>query len=352
MPDWTKSMQQTFEYYIVDPTSWKDSEKLDNILSSTITRDSEVDTLGSATIDITNMISECYIRIYLVTIQNGIRERFPLGTYLVQSPSSSYNGKIKKVTMDAYTPLLELKENPPPVGYTIFRNENIMNMAYMLTRENTRAPVVKGSSSMKLNYDFTANTDDTWFSYIKDLAANANHCLDLDEMSRILFSPKQDTESLQPVWTYNDDNSSILYQDVDMDHDLYGIPNAVEVIYSNGSTYFHEKVINNDPNSPTSTVNRGREILYRETDPKLVGTPSNEQVKVYTTNLLKEMSTIEYSVTYSHGYCPVRLGDCIRLNYSRAGLNNIKAKVVSQTITCKSGCKVKEKAVFTKKLWR
>ena len=129
MPDWTKSMQQTFEYYIVDPTSWKDSEKLDNILSSTITRDSEVDTLGSATIDITNMIGECYIRIYLVTIQNGIRERFPLGTYLVQSPSSSYNGKIKKVTMDAYTPLLELKENPPPVGYTIFRNENSMDMA-------------------------------------------------------------------------------------------------------------------------------------------------------------------------------------------------------------------------------
>lgn len=352
MPDWTKSMQQTFEYYIVDPTSWKDSEKLDNILSSTITRDSEVDTLGSATIDITNMISECYIRIYLVTIQNGIRERFPLGTYLVQSPSSSYNGKIKKVTMDAYTPLIELKENPPPVGYTIFRNENIMNMAYMLTRENTRAPVVKGFSSMKLNYDFTANTDDTWFSYIKDLAANANHGLDLDEISRILFSPKQDTESLQPVWTYNDDNSSILYQDVDMDHDLYGIPNAVEIIYSNGSTYFHEKVVNNDPNSPTSTVNRGREILYRETDPKLVGTPSKEQVKVYTTNLLKEMSTIEYSITYSHGYCPVRLGDCVRLNYSRAGLNNIKAKVVSQTITCKSGCKVKEKAVFTKKLWR
>ena len=133
---------------------------------------------------------------------------------------------------------------------------------------------------------------------------------------------------------------------------VWGVPNAVEVIYSNGSTYFHEKVVNNDPNSPTSTVNRGREILYRETDPKLVGTPSNEQVKVYTTNLLKEMSTIEYSVTYSHGYCPVRLGDCIRLNYSRAGLNNIKAKVVSQTITCKSGCKVKEKAVFTKKLWR
>ena len=24
MPDWTASMQQTFEYYIVDPKSWRD----------------------------------------------------------------------------------------------------------------------------------------------------------------------------------------------------------------------------------------------------------------------------------------------------------------------------------------
>ena len=24
MPDWTKSMQQTFEYYVVDPNTWKD----------------------------------------------------------------------------------------------------------------------------------------------------------------------------------------------------------------------------------------------------------------------------------------------------------------------------------------
>ena len=24
MPDWTKTMQQTFEYYVVDPGTWKD----------------------------------------------------------------------------------------------------------------------------------------------------------------------------------------------------------------------------------------------------------------------------------------------------------------------------------------
>ena len=56
--------------------------------------------------------------------------------------------------------------------------------------------------------------------------------------------------------------------------------------------------------------------------------------------------------SYTHAYCPVRVGDCVRLNYSRAGLENVKAKVISQSITCESGCPVSEKAVFTTNLWR
>ena len=36
MPDWTKTMQQTFEYYVVDPGTWRDVRKLDGVLDSTI----------------------------------------------------------------------------------------------------------------------------------------------------------------------------------------------------------------------------------------------------------------------------------------------------------------------------
>ena len=39
MVDWTASMQQTYEYYIVDPNTWKDVTLIDNIKSCTITRD-------------------------------------------------------------------------------------------------------------------------------------------------------------------------------------------------------------------------------------------------------------------------------------------------------------------------
>ena len=352
MPDWTSSMQQTFEYYVVDPESWKDIKLLDTVKSCSITRDAEAETLGSASFDISESVGERYIRVYLVTIQNGIKEKYPLGTFLVQTPSSSFNGKTKDVVMDAYTPLLELKENQPPLGYTVLKNEDIMSIAYRLTRDSARAPVVETESKTKLFYDFVADPNDTWLSFLTDLIANAKYNFDLDEMGRILFSPRQDTASLQPVWTFDDGNSSILYPDMSMDHDLYGIPNVVEVIYSSGSNSYYAKVINDDSNSPTSTVSRGREIVYRVTDPDVIGDPTQNQIQEYAERLLRELSSLEYTVTYTHGYCPVRVGDCVRLNYERAGFTDIKAKVISQDISCEPGCLVTEKAVFTTKLWR
>lgn len=351
MPDWSASMQQTFEYYVVDPGTWKDVRKLDTVISCTISRDSEADTLGSASINIAESLGECYIRVYLITIQNGITEKHPLGTFLVQTSPSSFDGKRTEVSVDAYTPLLELKENPPPLGYSVMKNANIMSYAYRLVRENARAPVVETPCDTTLYYDFIADTNDTWITFISDLIANAKYSFGLDELSRIIFAPVQDTASLQPVWTYDDGNSSILYPDIDMDRDLYGIPNAVEVIYSNGGDSYYAKVVNDDPNSPISTVNRGREILYRDTNPDMAGNPTQAQIDEYAKRLLRELSSLEYTVKYVHGYCPVRLGDCVRINYERAGMVDIKAKVISQSIKCEPGCPVTEKAVFTTKLW-
>lgn len=352
MVDWSASMQQTFEYYTVDPGTWKDVKRIDNVTSCSISRDLDTETLGSATIDITDSIGECYIRAYLITIQNGVKERHPLGTYLVQTPSSSFDGKTQTVSMDAYTPLLELKENLPPIGYSILKNENIMDIAGRLARENLRAPVVETTCDVKLFDNFIAENNETWLSFISALIANAKYSFSMDEMGRILFSPNQDTASLQPIWTYSDDNSSILLPDLDMDHDLYGIPNVVEVIYSNGAEFYYAKVVNDDPNSPISTVNRGREIVHRVTDPELTGDPTENQIQEYAELLLKSLSSLEYTVTYTHGYCPVRVGDCVRLNYTKIGLTDIKAKVVSQSIKCEPGCPVTETAVFTNNLWR
>lgn len=352
MVDWTSSMQQTFEYYIVDPGTWKDVKKIDTVISSTISRDSEAGTLGSASITMTESLGECYVRVYLITIQNGKREKHPLGTYMIQTPGYSFDGKIKNITMDAYTPLIELKEKQPPLGYSILKDENIMDRVYAIMREEMRAPVIKSDSDKTLYYNFVANLDDTWMTFITDLLSNVNMKVELDEIGRVLFAPEQDLKCMQPVWTFDASNSSILYANFDIEHDLYGIPNEVEVIYSNGKESISVKAVNDDPNSPVSTVSRGRRITYRITDPDVMGNPSEEQMKEYANNVLKSSSSIEYSVSFKHGYCPVRVGDCIRLNYEAAGLKNVKAKIISQSIECIPGCPVSTKAVFINDLWK
>lgn len=365
MPDWSKSMQQSYEYYTVEPTTLADVKRLDNVKSASFTRDSESETLGSATIDATKSVGETYIRGYLKTVQNGVTEKHALGTVLVQTPSSTFNGTILNVSMDAYTPLIELKEKSPPLGYTIRKGTKIMDAAYRIVRDNARAPVNEVAPILEenengelvdvsptLQFDFVANVDDTWLSFVIDLIANARYELDLDASGRILFAPVQDIDSLQPVWTYDDNNSSILYSELTMDHDLYGIPNVVEVIYSYGNDCKQAVAKNEDPNSPISIVNRGREIVYRDTNPSLAGYVTQDQIQAYAERLLRALSTIEYTVSYSHAYCPVRNGDCVRLNYTKAGIHNVKAKVISQNIKCELGCQVSEKAVFTSKLWR
>lgn len=351
MADWTKAMSQTFEYYLVDPGTWGNKQRIDTIKSSSISWDSDAETLGSASIELTEQLGECYIRIYLVVIQNGVKESFPLGTFLVQTTSSKFDGMVRSMPMDAYTPLLELKDTLPPLGYTISKDSNIMDYANKLVAQQARAPVVDAKCDTTLYSDFIANSDDTWLTFLTDLLANAKYQFGLDEMGRVIFLPIQEMTKLQPVWEFNDDNSSILYPDVSVSHDLYGIPNVVEVIYSSSTENQVFRVENNDTTSPISIVNRGREVVYRETNPDFTADPTTAQLEEYAKSLLKSKSSIEYTVSYSHGYCPVRVGDCVRLNYSRAGLDGVKAKVISQSIDCTPGCKVTETAVYTEQLW-
>ena len=97
-------------------------------------------------------------------------------------------------------------------------------------------------------------------------------------------------------------------------------------------------------------------MKYRDSSPNISENMSGDNAQAYldayAEKLLRNLSNVEHELTYSHGYCPVRLGDCVLLNYERAGLRNIRAKVIKQEIDCTTGCKVNETAIYTTQLWR
>lgn len=353
MIDWTKSMRQTFEYYIVDPYTWFDVERLTRIKSCTITRDLTLDTLGSASIDSSDDLNDKYVRAYLIVTQGDEQDKIPLGTFIAQTPSTTFDGKVNSIGHDAYTPLIELTEKQMPIGYAARKGDNVVERARsILLDASLRAPVGECSDSTTLTGDFLSDPQDTRLTFVSDLLVNAKYSLGLDELSRVIFVPDRDLNAMQPRWTYNDDNSSILYPDLSVSRDIFGVPNRVEVVFSSSSgTFLTAEDKNEDENSIVSYQARGRWITYRDNSPDVVDGVTQGQLNDYAHKKLLDLSSVDFELSYKHGYCPVRLGDCVLLNYQRADIRNMRAKVTKQVIECVPGCPVQETAVFTKKLW-
>ncbi len=353
MVDWYESRTNTYEYYLVDPNTWTDRRRLENITAGSITRDLNAETLGSASLEMNDEdLGEFYVRIYLVTIQNGMRERHPLGVFLVQTSSYKFDGKIMKPSLTAYSPLLEMRDVKPPLGYACKKRESVLSIVKTLFDDYCRAPVVPVATVNDiLELDFVAEPSDTWLSFIRDLLAKVKYHIELDEMGKIIFAPDQIPESMSPVFTYNDNNSSILYPEITKSIDIFGVPNTLEVVYSGDDVYRTAIAVNEDENSIVSTVNRGRVVYERVENPETLVVPTQGELDAYAEELLKKKSEIECQLTYQHGFNDVRIGDCVRVNYLRAGLNDIKGQVIQQKITCDTECRVDETIVFKKKLW-
>ena len=377
--DWSKGMQQTFEYYTVDPNTWYDVLCLTNIISCSLTHDSSSEMRGHASITTSEPLDENYIRIYMRVRQNGINQRFCLGTYLFIVSSDSFNGKRHSYTYTGYTPLIELKEKLAPLGYNVIgitgEKPELLPPRTAPTVTDEISRVIGQYSRLKLENNvlierpllnnFVSGTSDTWLAVVNNLLTASTlqqYELSVDNWGAVRIKEAITVYNEKHVYEYDDGNSSILLPTLDLTDDMTDIPNVVEVIYTgNGNKdigYVRKVVKNEDTRSIVSIPSRGREI-WRRFVISNIAMPLGEvtrdaiedQVEGQAKRLLEAASTIRKTIQYSHGFNGVEVGDTVLFNYERAGFTGIKAKVVSQTINCKPGCQVDETAVYTKRLW-
>lgn len=368
--DWTKSMKQTYEFYIVNPVNGNNIKKLDTVISASVSRDITSDTQISGSIEYDGELDEEYVRIYLVAEQCDEIEKIPLITMLCQTPSTSFNGKRKTTSITGYSPLIELQNVYPPLGYTIPSttmdpNINLGELIPNICEDNCRMKVLSmpnDENMVKITRQvlaqaYASDPSRSWFELVQDLLRMVSYKARVDELGKIFFEKYQNIAMMAPRYTFDTSNSSILSSDISIDRDLYGVPNVIEVIVTllDGTT-ITAVAINDDKNSAASTVSRGRKVVKRVINPEDLGKIANSQegltrINDYAKDLLEQASTLEYKISYKHGYCGNNIGDCVRINYPQAGINNEKAYVISQKIDCKTGCTVEETAILTKKLF-
>ena len=371
MIDWTKSMSQTYEFYVVNPYTGMNKEKLYNVTGASITRDLQSDTQVSGSIEYDGELDEAYVRVYLVAEQGEEHEKIPLITMLCQTPSTSYNGKYKKTSITGYSPLIELQNCYPPFGYTFpkagttpLTNDDpyrLDNLIQSLCDDNMRTTVLSIGEDLsdtqraKMTEPIVTDPQQTWFEVISQLIGLTDYMFRVTPLGVTYFEKKPKLSRMAPIWTYDTENSSILSADISIDRDIYGIPNVIEVIVTSISgSIMNVSVENNDTNSPTSIPSRGRRVVSRIINPEDIGKlPPNSEDKLreYAKDKLEKVNELTYTISYKHGYCDVNIGDCVKINYPEAGIDNIKALVINQKIDCKTGCEVEETAIFTRKLF-
>lgn len=356
MIDWTMSMQQWYEFYTVNPVSWSDVALIDTVTSADISTDLNTATITSASFSFGNLSGEFYIRAYICGAQGDEDiERYCLGTYLVQSPTFSYDGYYNTITATAYSPLMELKENYPPIFYTLPKDSDVVKWAYQAIKENSRLLVEENDmESVISKYDYVANSDDNWLDFITSVLNQNGLSYMISPEGRVRIY-KEYNYARNPVkHIFKTDEKSILLPNISYNKDLYDIPNVVEVYVSTEKGYNVVRVLNNKSalESSTSIAARGREIVYRETSPSILGVPSDAEIENYAKRLLEAKSTILAEITFSHAYVPgLSVGDSIIIDYPDAGLNEQKCKIISQSMTLKEGLTVDTTATYEIKYW-
>ena len=347
MIDWTKGMRQRFRYYMVDRGTWRDLAEIPNVVSCEITRDLSTPTLESAKMELDGeAFGEKIVRVYAECSQEqdgryGPWERFAMGTFICQTPRTTWSSGKPTVEVRAYSTLLALSDDKPSVFHTVRSNADCIETAISMLKEGI-APVIPCYETLAMGSDFALTADSSWLDGAKEVAAVAEMDVLVDPYGRPYLAPVKDPSGLSPSWTYEDGENSILMPGVDDELDWYGLPNAIEVVIS-GENRTVIGIAENTTGSAMSIDARGRRVFKRVTDADLPSSATQTAVTRYASRLLAEEGAAERKFTYEHGLCPVVLGDCVRVKSKRSGID-ARARVVKQTIKLGTGCTVSEEA--------
>lgn len=348
--DWTAGMSQTFRYCKVDPSTWEDAETLESVTAASIKFDFGLETLGNASLSLDGGVDECYVRVYLSARQGSEREDVPLGTFLVQTPVVESDGRRRTSRCACYSPLLEAREKYPAIGAMAPSGTTAEATAGRLLSASMRAPFQLDDEGSALRSAVVADPSQNVLEYAIQLLDIADKHLTVDGLGRVGIAPNIEPGSAQPRWVFRDDSASIVKADKRDAMDWYGIPNTVEVVWSGGGRHIVKTSVNDDKDSPLSIAGRGRAVVLRVLNPSITN-PSPDDLQAYADRELRRLCAMDRTVTVRHGWCGVRMGDCVRLELERDGIyaNGI---VTAQTVTCETGCECESTIVWTEDLWR
>ena len=327
---WNNGFSASYYAYILDPGSFRETTRLE-ITGGDISRSAD-GLRDSANVECVSYdySKERYIRIYLDTEQHGAAAHLPLFTGLATSPSRDIDGFYETNTVECYSVLKACDDVLLDRGYYVPGGSD----GGMIIRDLLSvcpAPVVVTGRTPSLQTSLIAEDGETRLSMADKVLSAIGWRMRLDGMGTIEICPKPKDEAAR----FDPIEQDVLEPSITVNYDWYSCPNVLRAIQDELSAVARD----DSPDSPLSTVSRGREVWEQETSCEL---NMGESISEYAVRRLKELQRVQLTASYDRRYHPdVLVGDYVRLHYPVQGLDGL-FRIKSQKIELGFGAKTSE----------
>lgn len=336
--DWRKGSSSRYYITIVDKDTWRDIKRFE-ITGGSIKR-SASDLRHSADIDVVNydMGGEQLIRVWLDSKQNMESSHTPLFTGYATTPGRDINGRLVTNTLQCYSVLKAADDIRLPRGWYAPASVSAVWQITELLKV-TKAPVkILGNTSdpakIQLKKAIVAEQNETNLSMVEMLLASINWRMTLTGLGEIVL----DNFPTDTNIVFDSREHDILEPSLSDDYDWFNCPNVFRAIMDDDYAVARDE----DPKSPVSIQNRGREVWAEETSCNL---NENETLAEYAKRRLKELQQVGRVVAYDRRFRPdLTVTDLVRLNYPAQKITGIFV-VTSQGIDLGFGAKTSEEVM-------
>lgn len=310
--NWSNGYSATYYMATIDPVTWRDNGRIE-LTGGTIKRE----TTGlreSADIDCVDWPEgiEKWIRVYMDTEQEGATAHVALFTGLATSPDSDFNGSRSENGVQCFSVLKPAEDIYLERGWYAPAGISGGTLIGQLLRA-TPAPVVVAPNAPRLSASIVAEDNETHLSMVGKILTAMNWRLRLSGDGTISVEPA----ATQPIASFDPLDNDIIELEVTVEKDLFSCPNVFRAIDDDLTAVVRD----DDPNSPLSTVNRGREVWAQETNCDLA---DNETIEQYAARRLAELQKVSKTADYNRRFIPdVTASDLVRLWYPEQGLNGV-----------------------------
>ena len=330
---WSQGFTGSYYLTIVDKKSWRDIDRME-IKGGSIER-SEEDLLESADVETTELPEggEAWVRIWLDAEQEGV-EHVPLFTGLTSAPSRDIDGIRNTYKLECYSVLKPIDDILPERGFYVPSEVQAPNAAARLLRTGI-APVVVAEAAdyPQLKDAVIAESGETNLSLAEKVLVAIDWRIRIDGNGVIYVEPK----TKETTAVFNATDNDVIELSLTDAYDWYSCPNVNRAISDDLTSIARD----DDPESPLSTVSRGREIWVEESSVTL---GSNESLGAYAIRRLKELQSPARTVSYTRRFDPdVNVGDIVRINHPEIDIDG-SFRVTSQTRELSHGCGTSEEA--------